>query len=1264
MPVPGFLPRLGFSCLLAVLPALAPISAHAQTQNPSLVKTAASLTRRLPIPGHRPAWAIPSADRGTLPDTQPVELLIALNRPPALQAAFDQLLADQQNPASPRFHQWLTPQQIGLQFGASQSDLDALITWITAQGIHLDAVTPARNFVQVSAPAAVIAAAFGTSLHLYQVDTQILQAPAAEPTLPAALAPLIAHIGGLTSVPVHTHAHMQPQTITIAPGTLHPSLTTSISNHFLTPADFNKIYDIPTTLTGSGQRVMIVGGSRLAPADLNQYESDTAIPLYTPTYLVDPAYADPGQTLDGTQGEATLDVDRVHGTAPAAQVDLVIAANWLNGTVNQNLILYAINTVNDPVLSLSFGACENLQPTGYVRLEDAMYAQAAAQGITTIASSGDSGVSGCAQHSVAPTTQYAYPNISDICASSYVTCVGGTQFNDTANPAAYWNSANATGLASALSYIPEGAWNEPNNPGANSASVPYVIAATGGGPSTIIPKPTWQTGTGVPADGFRDTPDVSFAAALHDGYFLCLASAGTIAQDTGCIPIQNANGSTSFGFVDFSGTSASAPSMAGIAALLNARLGGRQGNLNPLLYQLAASAPAVFHDITPATAGLTSCSSAAPSLCNNTTPGQNNLTTGVPGYQLQTGYDLVTGLGSLDVAAFLDAASVSPTTYSGALVALPANITTTQSVIFTETVSASSGSAPPTGATGTVVFTSGSTTLATVALTATPGTASVASTPALFFPTAGTYLITATYYVTGSSTATGSSTLSFTVTAPILPATLTTLAGTTGTITAQTPATYTATIAPTVTNTLAPSGNVQFIRTSTLTGQTTNLSLIPIAAGKATLPPIVLPTGAYSISAVYLGDLNFAGSTSNPLAVTSTAIPTTTILAGLPATVTSATTSSVTVTVVSSTGTGAPTGPIQFTVDTVNSGPAILLTSGGSGSAITSPTPLVLPAGTHSVCAVYSGNLYFAASTSTCTTVTSTLTPVTLALAAGTNTLTSYQLTTLTGTLNGISTAALPTGQVTFTDVFTPTSGATSTSSLGSAPLTGTSPAGLIVGPLAAGTHLITATYPGDQTYSAATSNSITLTVTPASLTLTPGYPTLTTTAGIPATDSITLTSVGFAGSENLTCTVTFAGRGSTGALPACSLSPATITFSGSGITTSTLTLTSLKRSSVRPTSFSALRTRTLAGLTLCTLVTLCIPRRRKLLRSLQLTASTLFFTLILFTLSGCGAGNFNGFPSGPGGSNPTGTAAGSYTITLTAAGTTTATTTISLTIQ
>ena len=190
-------------------------------------------------------------------------------------------------------------------------------------------------------------------------------------------------------------------------------------------------------------------------------------------------------------------------------------------------------------------------------------------------------------------------------------------------------------------------------------------------------------GVGVPGDGFRDVPDVSFSAADHDGYLGCFAAGGGSCVST----------SSGTEITVFSGTSAAAPGMAGIAALLNTRLGAAQGNLNPTIYKLAASTPGAFHDVTVATSGVTGCSASTPSMCNNSTPGKSSLTGGLAGFVVGAGYDQATGLGSLDVANFLAAASggstggggtagsftlsASPTTLS---VTPVANTTTTSDV--------------------------------------------------------------------------------------------------------------------------------------------------------------------------------------------------------------------------------------------------------------------------------------------------------------------------------------------------------------------------------------------------------------------------------------------------------------------------------------------------------------------------------------------------------------------------------------------------------
>src|SRR5207249_1344738 len=194
-----------------------------------------------------------------------------------------------------------------------------------------------------------------------------------------------------------------------------------------------------------------------------------------------------------------------------------------------------------------------------------------------VAPSGDSGATDC-------DGQYANRQLAtlgltvDIPASlPYVTAVGGTTFFDVGN---YWSNSNDQTNGSALSYIPEVPWND------TLVFRQSGLWAGGGGSSLFFSKPPWQQGSGVPSDGARDVPDIALSASMHVPYLIC--SSGS------CVNGFRASDSTLF---TVSGSSVGAPIFAGIVALINQRMGAPQGNVNPGLYQLAASVPDAFHDI-------------------------------------------------------------------------------------------------------------------------------------------------------------------------------------------------------------------------------------------------------------------------------------------------------------------------------------------------------------------------------------------------------------------------------------------------------------------------------------------------------------------------------------------------------------------------------------------------------------------------------------------------------------------------------------------
>lgn len=588
---------------------------------------------------------------------QVLHVSVLLSREAAAESAFSQLVANQQNPMSPLYHHWLTPQQVGELYGPTANDLAAVTSWLASQGLTVESASPDGLIIRASGSIAAVGGAFHTSFGMFTDKGRQRLSAVSEPSVPAAFTSVIRSVHGLTQTQYEPQSRFSVHTW---PGAgLGPQVDLGAGSYAILPNDFSVIYDIASvygagdkgaTIGSTAQRIAIIGKSRIVASDITNYEALAGLPSVQPNVVL--AGKDPGVATGSNVGyasEATLDVDRVIGTAPGAQADLVLSADTSTDDGVDIGIAYNIETLRDPIMTVSFGSCEAQNGSAETDYLNSQFETAASEGISTFVSADDSGVAGCdtpfAAVTLAETPQVASINV--LCSSSYVTCVGGTEFNDEINPSLYWASANTNpGYESALSYIPEGAWNESSTVNSNG-SLLYQVAAGGGGVSAYIAKPSWQNGIGVPADGFRDVPDVAFTAADHDGYLGCFAAGGG-----SCV---SSSGGTEI--TVFSGTSAAAPGMAGIAALLNTKMGAAQGNLNPMLYRLAASTPAAFHDITVATSGVTGCTAAIPSMCNNSTPAASSLTGGLAGYVVGVGYDQATGLGSLDVADFIGAAS-------------------------------------------------------------------------------------------------------------------------------------------------------------------------------------------------------------------------------------------------------------------------------------------------------------------------------------------------------------------------------------------------------------------------------------------------------------------------------------------------------------------------------------------------------------------------------------------------------------------------------
>ena len=425
-------------------------------------------------------------------------------------------------------------------------------------------------------------------------------------------------------------------------------------------------------IDGTGQRIGILGAYDMNQAYIDSFRKVFGLaPSQVEQHLVGP---DPGVTTFST--EAALDLEWAGAIAPNATIVYIYAANFnlaAQAAIDQNLAA---------VLSESFFTCEPNAGLG----NRMMAQQANAQGITWVASSGDSGGAGCDAHGFFGATGNT-TTVSDGLAvgipASFpeVTAVGGTMFNEAGGQ--YWNASNSANGGSAMSYIPEMVWNETGAGG---------LLASGGGRSISFAKPAWQTSPGVPDDNVRDVPDVSFSASgNHDPYM-----------------VVNVNGQRVT-----AGTSASSPAFAGVVALLNQYLvsSGAQsrlglGNINPELYRLARVTTNVFHDITQGN-NMVPCTAGSPD-CNN----------GLLGFAAGPGYDLATGLGSIDVYNLAVAWGKTGGRTSLSLTATPASITLGDTVQLTATMVLSLTDlfvrGPITG--GTITFSIGRTILGTAPL--------------------------------------------------------------------------------------------------------------------------------------------------------------------------------------------------------------------------------------------------------------------------------------------------------------------------------------------------------------------------------------------------------------------------------------------------------------------------------------------------------------------------------------------------------------------
>jgi uncharacterized repeat protein (TIGR01451 family) len=552
-------------------------------------------------------------------DSLPIEhLQLQLQLPAEKQRELSALIQDLQNPASPKYRKWLTPDRFREEFRLAPEDMDAAKTWLESQGFTINVIYPSS--IDFSGTAGQVIHAFHTEIHNYTVAGTNHFANISDPMIPAALAPAVVGVVALNDFTPQPLSH--PRTnYTVGGGT-----------YLVVPADLATIYNFNPLfakgISGQGQTIVVVEDSDVySTADWNTFRSTFGLSQYSAGSFtqIHPApqngpnnCSDPG--VNGDDGEAILDAEWATAGAPNAAIVLASCANTSNfgGFIAlQNLLNQSANPPS--IISVSYGESESQLGAAMNAYINALYMQAVTEGVSIFVSAGDEGA---ASTDVNVTSALHGIAVSGFASTPYNVAVGGTDFGDTFTGSnnIYWNSSNTAIYGSAKSYVPEIPWNDSCasgliatylgftntygsggfcNSSTGTSSFLTTVAGSGGpsgcaagspsisgivgGSCTGYAKPGWQLLLGNPSDGVRDIPDVSLFAAngvWGHYYVVCYSDTGTNRRGSPCTGTPNT-------WVGFGGTSVASPIMAAMQSLVNQATGTSAGNPNPIYYSLA-----------------------------------------------------------------------------------------------------------------------------------------------------------------------------------------------------------------------------------------------------------------------------------------------------------------------------------------------------------------------------------------------------------------------------------------------------------------------------------------------------------------------------------------------------------------------------------------------------------------------------------------------------------------------------------------------------
>jgi len=453
-------------------------SSHVQPRITSVIDG----TSRVTIPHSTHPLALPAFDVGALDGGTPMQrMILMLDGSPDQDYQLSVLLDSQQTQGSPDYHRWLTPDEFGQQFGPSPQDIQLVLGWLQQQGFSVDRVAQSGRWIEFSGTSAQVETAFQTQMRHYQVRGEAHVANSTDISIPAALAPVVRGVVSLHnffSKPMLSRYYGVQRN---AQGKLAPVPPDDNLGgfHFLSPDDFAKIYDTAPLLTaginGTGETIAIVARSDVSPTDVQTFRTIFGLPANTTNAIVDGA--DPGVDPGGDGVEAALDTEWSGAVAPDATIDVVASESTLISDGVDLSASYIVDHNLAPIMSASFGGCEAdegaLEAGNESFFVNALWQQAAAQGISVFVSTGDSGAASCDPDGPGTTGAEGGAAISGLASTPFDTAVGGTEFNElgtgetpppATTEATFWSATNGAGFESALGYIPEKVWNDSCSP--------------------------------------------------------------------------------------------------------------------------------------------------------------------------------------------------------------------------------------------------------------------------------------------------------------------------------------------------------------------------------------------------------------------------------------------------------------------------------------------------------------------------------------------------------------------------------------------------------------------------------------------------------------------------------------------------------------------------------------------------------------------------------------------------------------------------------